>query len=351
MRPSLALVSSPFQLLCLIEFIGSRCIDSLLTICLDEDLDLPSSTQIKELLNYLNVNEIITIKMIYGGDLKDRIDAYAKPYRNSLNKDWEYVFIGDIRHQWMQDIACATESEKVIIVDDGAATLANFDYIYKVNNYKLPVFLHNGSPERKQEALNIKKQQGLMIKEKKVRVFSVFDELDSELKNDFSYLKKVLTGNYLSEENTWHFLGSPVVEKDLIDLNRYLNILSDSIERNKPFGKPIYFFHRSENVSHKLELIKELGFDIIFNDMPYELYMLKQHKTPKAIASLHSTSLFNAKNIFHKKIPCFCYRLPHSSLESLVGKYAMHDIYDLNDHVQSIYKRMKSYGIEIITLE
>lgn len=354
-KNSIVMLTSPFQCLTAIEFFAVEGFDTEITLLIDDDIDHKSQEQIIELIDYLNVKKTIKIKLIHIGDLTQRIHSYSRVLQE-LENNYTYVLIGDIRHQWMQDIACSVISENRIILDDGAATLPICEHILKPNSFNIPVMLFNSTIERKLEVIEIKNKLGLNTNYTKVKLFSVFDFNENSYGvNKFPFFKEKYNAGLSSKEKIdvcWHFIGSPVVEKELIDEDEYFNVLTDALARNKEksIAKPVYVVHRSENIISKYDKLISMGFVVVENEKPYELYLLSLNQLPSKIVSFHSTCLFNVSVMFGDLIDKECYMLSNKSLCNLKNKHLMHQAYTLHDHVKSIYNRMSEYNIGMIQL-
>lgn len=85
------------------------------------------------------------------------------------------------------------------------------------------------------------------------------------------------------------FLGSSVVELDIMNADDYLFYLSE-IKANNQNSELLYIKHRKEKES-KLSRIQQLGYNIIDLDCPFEKYFASQTMVPQTLGSFFTTSV------------------------------------------------------------
>lgn len=90
-------------------------------------------------------------------------------------------------------------------------------------------------------------------------------------------------------ENEAIFLGTALVEANMINLANYIKLLSDAriVLKHKTI---FYYPHRREEIS-KLESVKNLGFVIKKIDVPFENYFSKLETCPSVICSFYTTAV------------------------------------------------------------
>lgn len=116
----------------------------------------------------------------------------------------------------------------------------------------------------------------------------------------YNFIKENNKLNFI--DNVFALLGSSMVEVDLLDEEYYLELLK-TIKKNYLNAKLLYFSHRKES-TRKLEKIKDLGFEIINNEIPFEFYFEKMKDCPAIIGSFFSPTLSNLESKF-SMIPKF----------------------------------------------
>lgn len=343
--PTLVLVSSPFQYLCAVEFLKCSGINGPVIVVDGSAPCINSGKQLNALYATFPPANVINAVLLKQGDLTERIASYSWIPGEFRATDFGFVLIGDIRQQWMQDIACSVSCQQVVLVDDGAATLALHDFVLKPQDFLLPVSMYQSDPVRRDFALQVKKAQGLLLQQKKVSIFSIYDlgSASAGLKNEF---RALMNGFSAVEHDEWHFIGSPVVEKGIISEALYNKAVEDALFDSPVSARAIYYVHRSEDMTLKQHYLTDLGYEIRTNDLPYELHLVEQSLKPRWIAGLHSTCLFNLKLMFGIDFPARCYVLNGQELERMKTIQWASDHYSLYDHIVSIYSRLDEFGIE-----
>ncbi|SEA44476.1 hypothetical protein [Alkalimonas amylolytica] len=345
---AIILVVSPFQYWCALEYLhqyhpGAE------TLVLDASGFCGNSTrQLQTLYRLYPPGRIRVLELLRQGTLQERIASYAGLATDYADECFDTIVIGDLRQQWMQDIACSVTAKQLIVVDDGAATNPIQRHVLKPAGYRLPVSMYRGDPSRRAQALAIKQELGLRIEPKAARLFSIFSFEDNNhcLRNDLSLLRQ----NWQpvsSSHREWHFIGSPVCEKGFVPTADYRAIVEDAAVLGSGEGQAIYFAHRSEDMAEKTPWLEQLGFQIEHNDTPYELLLAEQGRKPGLVTGLHSTCLFNLKMLFDKQVRACCYQLPDALLGSFQTTPWGSDYFSLYDHITAIYQRLAEFGIEI----
>lgn len=350
MTPTLVLVSSPFQYLCAVELLKSHNICGAVIVVDGSAHCINSVKQLSALYANFPPTQVINASLLKQGDLAERIASYSWIPSEFAGVNFGAVLIGDIREQWMQDIACSVSSREVVLVDDGAATLVLHDFVLKPAKFLLPVSMYQSNPARKEFALKIKQAQGLDLQQKKVNIFSIYDfgSASVGLKNEF----KALMSNFSADDTEeWHFIGSPVVEKGIISEALYYKAVEDALVNCPVSGRPIYYVHRSEDVEIKLGYLHALGYEVRINELPYELHLVEYSLRPRWISGMHSTCLFNLKLMFGLDFPARCYVLSCDELERMKAINWASDHYSLYDHITSIYLRLDEFCIEARTFQ
>ena len=344
-KPILVLVSSPFQYLCAVEYLKCCGITAPVIVADGSASCINSAKQLQLLYTTFLPAQLIHVVLQKQGDLTERIASYSWLVAEFTAISFDAVLIGDIRQQWMQDIACAVSSKRVVVVDDGAATLALHDYVLKPNDFLLPVSMYQSAPVRRKFALQIKKAQGLALQQKKVSIFSIYNlgSASEGLKNEF---RALMSGFCAVEQDEWHFIGSPVVEKGIISEALYNKAVEDALAECPVSARAVYYVHRAEDVTVKQRYLMDLGYEIRTNDLPYEMHLVEQSLKPRWITGLHSTCLFNLKLMFGTSFPARCYVMNNQELDRMKAIQWASDHYSLYDHIVSIYSRLNEFGIE-----
>ncbi|GGD72510.1 hypothetical protein [Lacimicrobium alkaliphilum] len=288
---------------------------------------------------------IVPVNILKKGDLAQRIASYSWLAVKEENKHYTAILIGDLRHQWMQDLACSIKSNNIYLVDDGAVTVLLYNFVLKPADFTIPISMTVSSPERQEMARQLKLSLGMEVKNKKIEVFSIYPlGGDKVLTNTLSVLRNAFPPNVRMNKE-WHFIGAPVSEKGLLSEQRYFDLLADAMANYKGYGRAVYFSHRAEDISGKQGMLAELGFSVEVNNAPYELILTQQGRRPKAVVGMHSTSLTNVKILFQGKVPVTCYRIPEADLEALKSQNVMTNLYSLYDALMCFYSKLPELGI------
>lgn len=279
-RKIISVIRSPFQLLCLCEFLFQNLIDDYeCHVILNTEKDKLQCNNIKNFfkINFSSINVVNSISLV----LKLKF----------FSKNCSQLILGHLF-----DNICIISSKLItyndlIILDDGVSSLAIRDYI-----------LFGKSPYG--NSLGLKQQIfDFFIKTPKTfNLFTIFYEhleLNDNIKlipNDF----ECLTSNikFEKKDSLVYFIGQPYVENGFISKNNFNNFFKKFKENSV-----MYFPHRNEKIEN-LKFLESLGIQLCFSDIPFELFLLDNKKLPNKIISFSSSVLFSArsilKNDFHK---------------------------------------------------
>lgn len=103
--------------------------------------------------------------------------------------------------------------------------------------------------------------------------------------------QSVLNEVKLSDEKIMYFLGSSVVELNIIKLPNYISALRKIKKINKSI-RILYFSHRKEN-KEKLKIIESIGYEVISNQAPFEELFRNLEVWPSNISSFHFTTVLD----------------------------------------------------------
>ena len=175
-------------------------------------------------------------------------------------------------------------SKKIILLDDGTNAF-NFNKIFKMDKKNLQIFTIFNK--------NLFHHKNIII-------------------NELTYLKSKL--NLVKKKKYLYILGSAGIEKNLIKLNKYLNIIKFIQKKHKDY-KIIYIPHPKELRSNinKYSFIK-----VIRPNSTIEIYLINSKFKPSLIIGFNSTSFFTIKKIFGKKI-----KLVNYNFTSYPKKYSI----------------------------
>lgn len=344
----LLLITSPFQYWCAKEYLyQNHLVDCKLTIVNAGTFCENSMRQINLMHDKATLHEEIILDIPRHGDLASRISPYAEIIESLALRHFDVILLGDLRQIWMQDVACSVASDKVVLVDDGAATNVFEKYLIAPNEYTLPIPMHSQNERRKVEAQAIKRSLGITNEQRPFSLFSIFSFGSQQRaeRNMLSLMKAQFDKREVQYSDECHFIGSPVCEKGIMTQRHYDDVLRDAASQKNQSEALIYFAHRAENLAQKENELNSLGFSIECYDEPYELVCARQSRIPRRISGLHSTTLFNLKKLFGSNVDATCYKIDDAHLNTLGNVNWGSDKFTLRDHVESIYARLDEFGI------
>jgi hypothetical protein len=274
---ALSIVRSPFQLICLNEYLleNSNNIKCLIIVNTEKEKD-----QCLQILKYLK--------------LLDYSIFIAKPFYVQINlsklisKKYEELVIGHYFDNICVFAARILRYKKLVVLDDGVSTLAINKLKSKTSPYGRIYF--------KQKFFNF-----FFHSPKNFIFFTIFfDHIASsnlyvKSKNNLTFLSDQVSPNF--DKNCVYFIGDPVVEEKLISLDDYLVFL----ERLSNKSKLIYFPHRNESEAN-LTRYRNIGVEIRSLNVSFEIYLVQNNVIPNKLISFHSTALFTSRLILNKFI-------------------------------------------------
>jgi hypothetical protein len=171
--------------------------------------------------------------------------------------------------------------KEIILLDEGTASFAicarrkNFSF---ADNFKILV-----------KSFYYKK---IIYFPKKIKYFSQYDLQVAARDSIYKYTFIKENNDYLKfNDSEVAFLGSSLVEVDLLTFDYYLHLMV-IIKSSFPNRKLLYFPHRKEN-KIKIEAINKIGFEIKEIDQPFEFYFSKLSVCPGTICSFFTPTIMN----------------------------------------------------------
>jgi hypothetical protein len=249
MQYSAAIVESPFQLICAIEY----------------------HVQVNRTVIYVRKNKaknnkiLLEIIDICKKSLPDVQFIVLTPFASGLFlldsirilKKVDTLLIGDYFSTYMRFFQ-KTYKKKIVYLDDGIGTL---------------------------------KMQ--MICSKKLNYFTIFNDIKifKEKKiNNFTWLKKLKSKRNIIPNVV---IGSPLINESLCNEIEYFDYMKQVKE-----APVIYFPHRNESLSSVIKLEKDLGFEIHKNTRGIEIELSLLANEVNVIYSFHSTASFSLRKIY-----------------------------------------------------
>lgn len=240
----------------------------------------------------------ILSKSIFNVRRLNRISAHLKCV--------DYIFVGYERYIYMRHFANVMPHNKVVLLDDGVATLEiaaeRKQEIVKEVKVRLV---------KKIKLLAKKIIQGVKDKSQKSLVFfTMYDflvsEKDSVLKNEFKYFRSNISS--LPVSDVIYFIGGPLSEVGIVKQDVYFHCLR-KVKQYFPGKEIIYIAHRRES-AEKLDLINsELGLKVVLFNYPIEYQLAMIGPRPKVLASFISTALDSCRIMFANELDVVSFKL------------------------------------------
>lgn len=220
------------------------------------------------------------------------------------NKHVENLFVGHLSEYSVKLFICNVDFKKLIVLDDGAATIKQNDEFHSTVSI---IKAHNLKFTSDKLKWLISKFYLLRGKKNvKINWFSMFSFTPLNGNNYFEHSFELLKNNMKKEEfkiqaSTVYFIGSNLVNaKVLRDRDQYISMLYDiflNIDESKSI---IYLPHRFEDTSYLMDLFETFSVNIIRSNSIVELFFLESKVYPTEISSFYSTALFSLKKIYPK---------------------------------------------------
>jgi hypothetical protein len=350
---ALVMVNSSYQLMCALEYLLEAGCHQQALIVSSEAVDSISYKQMAKLASDFGIEHIESINLVQHGSLEQRIGSYGEYFAKTLRYlEFEHLLVGDIRHQWIQDFACSVNANHVYMVDDGGAVLSVIKHILAPQQYYLPYFANSSATSHRQQlATTIKESFGMYMKPKQLALYTIFYQqtYTHVRRNHFSRtLSYYNPQQNFATINEAHIIGAPFVEHNFLIMHDYLDYLKCLAQHlNKlPDLKLVYFMHRFENKhDDKAQALQDLGFELRFGDINYELTLIQSGQKPLAVASVISTSLYNVKAIFGDAVDALFVPLKQQHIDLFKQTNWMVDKYTLSQHWQNIIDNFPQYGV------
>lgn len=277
---NLAIVSSPFQLLCLFEYLILMKHRNISILCFyDSQIEKNQLIKVSEFYNSHEIKLRKATKLI----------QFVYPFTNLFSRPYNLLVIGNYFTRLHRVFVKLTSYKKLILVDDGSITLKLEDS-FKNSQFEYPFNKTNLFDK----LLKINNHFDFDL-------FSIFDLEPNRYfkisKNSLTYTKNIVQ-NY-SFENSVLIIGQPLVEKNFLSETIFFEFIKNIKNKYKNYRK-IYYPSRKES-ELKLKLINEIyGFEIINPDQNIELYFIQIKTLPSFVIGITSSALITINEIFKR---------------------------------------------------
>ena len=284
MKKNLIIIGSPLQLINAVEAVNFFKLDNIVLVITFNGL-LINNIQIEKESISFRCEEIIKI---YPSSVSKFLQ-YLKLIKYLQKYKFEKLFIGELGSAF-RIILANIDKEKVFLLDDGTATIVDYERsikINKINRYSLKElrFLTFGLKIKVKDKINLFTYYNL----EKLPGFEV-------IKNNLEYMKKDFVLNNIDYDDTIFFFGQPSeIFSDKKELELYLYKIVNKFSDKKIF----YIPHRSQTKDeiNNIMLVNK-NIKILEINMPVERYFLDNGIYPKYAISYISTALTTTKILF-----------------------------------------------------
>ena len=284
MKKNLIIIGSPLQLINAVEAVNFFKLDNIVLVITFNGL-LINNIQIEKESSSFRCEEIIKI---YPSSVSKFLQ-YLKLIKYLQKYKFEKLFIGELGSAF-RIILANIDKEKVFLLDDGTATIVDYERsikINKINRYSLKElrFLIFGLKIKVKDKINLFTYYNL----EKLPGFEV-------IKNNLEYMKKDFVLNNIDYDDTIFFFGQPSeIFSDKKELELYLYKIVNKFSDKKIF----YIPHRSQTKDeiNNIRVINK-NIKILEINMPVERYFLDNGIYPKYVISYTSTALTTTKILF-----------------------------------------------------
>jgi len=330
---NLFVLKSPLQIINALEAVAHFKLSNNIFVLIYTE-SLANENQMRELVNSNNIDgiEIIHVKK----EFKSKFLKYVQLIKQFKKDKYNYLFLGEIG-KFHKVLLANIKKEKVFLLDDGTATIKFYNEVIKTNKYNRYKF-------KEIRFLLF----GLRVKIKdKMNLFTYFDLEPIHgieiVKNRLENLRK----NYQEQihrhnEDTIYFIGEPLDDINVIDINTYKDMIENLINMFKK--KTIYIPHRYESNQLKktISSIDNKLFEIKDINQPIETYFIEQKIYPKHIISCSSTALTTLGMMYEEAIVNII-KIPENDINKAYFDSFLREFYEHSDQSKMI--TFKDLGI------
>ncbi|MCT7650596.1 alpha-2,8-polysialyltransferase family protein [Aliarcobacter butzleri] len=284
MKKNLIIIGSPLQLINAMEAVHFFKLENVILVIAFNGL-LSNNIQIEEQINSFKCEEVVKI---YPSSVSKFLQ-YLKLIKYLQRYKYEKLFIGEFGSAF-RIILANINKEKVFLLDDGTATIVDYEKSIKINkinrySFKELRFLIFGLKIRVKDKINF------------FTYYNLEKLPDSEvIKNNLEYMKKDFIQNSIDYDDTIFFFGQPseiFLDKQELELNLY-KIVNKFSEK-----KILYIPHRAQTKDeiNNIRLMNK-NIKILEINKPVEKYFLNNGIYPKHVISYVSTALTTTKILF-----------------------------------------------------
>lgn len=256
-------------------------------------------------------------------------------------REVKQLFIGEFRSQWMHLVKAAINPSRLILMDDGAATVVvKREFIDKGVFYPSTLWQSNsffkGFLKRiiygrliDSENLNLP-----------VCLASSFFKSESLYPVDFSEVRKAFKNESdKSYKGAVLYFGSKYSEEKIISREYEINFISSVNNFYKERSKQLIYCSHRDDSKEKIALISQgLGIEVITPDMPSEVFFINAFESVTEVSAAYSSVLNNVSVLF----PNVYLRAFKLNFDKVSSKHRV--------NIDGIYKNYEDKGIKVEVL-
>ena len=314
-----AIISSPFQLLSLGEYLYQTKINKcIITVLYQNKKELDQITAMSNIYGTKITHYIKAKRLIQYLSLKNILKIYKK---------FDNILIGNFFSEPHIYVLGQIKYKDVTVLDDGMVV------------HKIPDYINTNKNILKKSLLRTiaLKALGINIRfPKKIKLFSIFNIPPNKsielISNRILFLNSKI--GVLEPSNEILVIGQPFVELNTLYKGVYNVYLKKIISMYKK--NILYFPSRKESRSNINSIAKIKGIKVIKSNLNIELYLVKKSFTPKVIIGFTSTALVTLNKLFNNNVS----RIAITSFKLKFLKNRFH-----GNFYEKIYEKFNEYGI------
>lgn len=253
-------------------------------------------SQLQQLLTRVQPTHLIQVPRV-SGTVEERISVYAEHVPWLKQQGYQWVFFSNIRQQWQRDIVCSLSGSKLVLMDDGNATLVFYRYLFSQGIFfDFPV---DPDIARAQQALLTRqKYQICTLPPAQLELFTVFDLAALPWLSIRNNPLQAMTQRFpVVDDHTVLLLGGGETELNYLSEDHYIELLRKVVELFP--GKRIqYVPHRITNPDFVDRIGIELPVAIVQPNLPVEDWLRQQSTAPATVVGFYSMALTTIASCF-----------------------------------------------------
>lgn len=300
---NLFIIRSPLQILNAYEAIKYFNLQNIILVLIYNSGE-NNTYQMKSLVSIIKHDTLIELE-----DYKrTKFFRYLKLINTLKDNKFQYIFSGNfgtINRLLMANL----KAEQLFLIDDGTSSIISHR---KIHNYFLePKF------DLREFRYRIFRLESRI--NQKIDFFTIFDL--PQIANEIIIQHKFenLSNKFLNEKkldfNLVYFLGQNLTQAKIVSKEKYIFYIQTIIEKYKD-KKIVYIPHRTEILHYEIKQLESENFEILFPNLPVEIYFLKLNILPFEIISFHSTALYTLKLIL-KQVKIKAFKINIQDIEKL----------------------------------